>query len=112
MEPKGFFPALRGLKQGDPLSPFLFVIIGEALSRIIEAAANENLIKGFKLSTTAPTVTDLRFANDTLLFCAAEDEEVQNVKAIILCFDTVLGLNINFFKSEVICVRVHQRSPS
>lgn len=56
------------------------------MSRIIEAAANENLIKGFKPSTTAPTITHLQFADDTLLFCDAEDEEVQNVKAINVMF--------------------------
>ena len=56
--------------------PFLFVIIGEALSRMIEAAANENLIKGFKTGPTGPSVTHLQFADDTLLFCDVEMEEV------------------------------------
>ena len=84
--PKGFFPASRGLRQGDPLSPFLFVIIGEAFSRMSDAAANENLIKGFKPSPSAPIVTHLQFADDTILFCDAKEDEVQNVKAILLCF--------------------------
>ena len=43
----GFFSATRGLRQGDPLSPFLFSIIGGALSRMLQAANNANLIKGF-----------------------------------------------------------------
>ena len=90
--PKGFFPATRGLRQGDSLSPFLFVIIVESLSRMIKAVANENLIKGFKISPTTPIVTQLQFADDTLLFCDAEMEEVQNVKAIMLCFEAISGL--------------------
>lgn len=46
--PKGFFQAQRGLRQGDPLSPFLFAIVGEALSRMIYAARDANLITGFR----------------------------------------------------------------
>ena len=65
--PKGFFPVSRGLRQGDPLSPFPFPIVGEALSCMIEAAANVNLIKRFKPSATTPTVTHLQFADDTPL---------------------------------------------
>ena len=54
--PKVFFHASRGLCQGDPLSPFLFVIVGRALSHMIEAAANGNLINGFRTSINGPTV--------------------------------------------------------
>lgn len=45
--PKGFFQAQKGLRQGDLLSPFLFAIVGEALSRMIYAARDTNLITGF-----------------------------------------------------------------
>lgn len=48
--PKGFFKAERGIRQGDPLSPFLFVIVGEALSRMIDAGNSANLIKGFEVA--------------------------------------------------------------
>ena len=45
--PFGFFPASKGLCQGDPLSPFLIVIVGEDLRRMLHAACKANLIKGF-----------------------------------------------------------------
>eukprot|EP00268_Persea_americana_P006196 TRINITY_DN12216_c0_g1_i1.p1 TRINITY_DN12216_c0_g1~~TRINITY_DN12216_c0_g1_i1.p1 ORF type:complete len:103 (+),score=17.25 TRINITY_DN12216_c0_g1_i1:941-1249(+) len=59
--PKGFFPAERGLRQGDPLSAFLFVIIGEALNRMLSKAKACNLIHGFKPSQNAPSVFHLLF---------------------------------------------------
>lgn len=46
--PKGFFPAQRGLRQANPRSPFLFVIMGEAVSRMIGGAENAHLMAGFK----------------------------------------------------------------
>lgn len=69
--PKGFFKAQRGLRQGDPLSPFLFVIIGEALSKMISMATEANLICGFKPTTSALMVSHLQFADDSLIFCKA-----------------------------------------
>ena len=57
--PKCFFKASRGLRQGDPASPFLFVIVGEALSHKIKAATGGNLINGFRMGTNGPTVNHL-----------------------------------------------------
>lgn len=90
--PKGFFPASRGLRQGDPLSPFLFVIIVEALSRMFSAAAMANMIEGFRSSINAPSTSHLQFADGTLLFCGSIEEQIKNVKVILLCFEAVSGL--------------------
>lgn len=106
--PKGFFKAQRGLRQRDPLSPFLFVIIGEALSKMISMAAEANLICGFRPTTSAPMVSHLQFADDTLIFCKAIVDQVRDVKAILLFFEAVSGLKVNFFKSELIRVRVEE----
>lgn len=60
--------AQRGIRQGDPLSPFLFVIIGEALSRMFSMAMDSNLISGFCPASSAPSVSHLQFADDTIIF--------------------------------------------
>lgn len=84
--------------QGDTLSLFLFVIVGEAFGHMIKAAANGNVINGFRTGTNAPTVSHLQFANDKLLFCDANKDKVNNVKTTLLCFEAVSGLKINFLK--------------
>ena len=104
--PKGFFPAERGLLEGDPLSPFLFAIIGEALSRMLSKAEGSNLINGFKPSLDAPSVPHLQYADDTLIFYDAEDNQVKNMAAILGCFEAVSGLRINFSKSTSLGVSV------
>ena len=104
--PKGFFPTQRGLREGDPLSPFLFVIIAEALSRMVGKAAQEGLIQGFKVAASTPLVTHLNYGDDTLIFCEANEDQIRNVKAIHLCFEAVSGLKISLFKSELIGIRV------
>lgn len=85
------------MRQGDPLSPFLFVIVEEALRRMLSKALEVNLICGFRFTSSGPLVTHLQFADDAIILCEAKEEEVRNVKAIMLCFEVVMGLKVNFF---------------
>jgi hypothetical protein len=67
--PNGFFGSSRGLRQGDPLSPLLFVFVVEALSQMISAAVQGGLLEGFKVGNTS--ISHRLFADDTLIFCNA-----------------------------------------
>lgn len=106
--PQGFFPAQR-LREGHPLSPFLFVSVREALSTMIGVTENAGLMAGFKVAALATSISHLQYADNTLIFCEAEDDQVRNIKAILLCFKAVSRLKINFYKSKLISLRVDER---
>jgi hypothetical protein len=73
--PSSFFNSSRGLRQGDPLSLLLFVVVMEALSRMLIAALDQGNLTGFSMESKeseALIVNHLLLANDTLIFCGAQ----------------------------------------
>lgn len=75
--PCGFFPSSRGLRQGDPLSPFLFIIVMEALSRLLARARDGGFISGFDVGRINHiSISHLLFADDTLILCGAALEQL------------------------------------
>ena len=91
---------LKGVLGKGTLSLLFFVIIAEALSKMVGKAAQEGLIGGFRVAGSTPLVTHLQYADDTLIFCEANEDHIRNVKAILLSFEAVSGLKINFFKKQ------------
>lgn len=83
--PRGKFCARRCLRQGDPLSPFLFTLIGDALSHSIHLCLEKSLLKGF-MGKEEMEITHLQFADDTLIFCPNDDESLKNWWRIISLF--------------------------
>lgn len=67
----------RGLRQGDPLSPYLFLLCVEGLSKDLSSAARNGSIKGCKICNTAPAITHLLFADDSFLFFNASSNEAE-----------------------------------
>lgn len=63
-QPKGNIIPTRGLRQGDPLSPYLFNLCVEALSSILHTARNKNILQGIRMTPQCPTISHLFFAYD------------------------------------------------
>ena len=105
--PAGFFGSSRGVWQGDPLSPFLFVLVMEVFSRMLGAFISRGLISGFTVGlseTNQVNVSHLLFTDDTLVFCGASDSQIRNVGALLVCFEAVAGLKVNLSKSALVPV--------
>ena len=67
----GIIHPSRGIRQGDPLSPCLFLLCAEGFTALLDQAELEGRIKGVSICRGAPKVTNLMFADDSLLFCQA-----------------------------------------
>jgi len=102
--PEGFFEAQRGIRQGDPVSPFLFILAMEGLNNMIKTAKTNRWITGFEVSTNnerSLEVTHLQYADDTLIFCDADEEQLRYLRVILVLFEGMSGLHINWGKSHL-----------
>lgn len=79
----GFFAAHRGLRQGDPMSPALFTILSDLLSRLLLRAGAEGKIKGVKISRTSPAITHILYADDTVVYCRPNIANATEIKHIL-----------------------------
>ena len=103
--PTGFFDSTRGLRQGDPLSPLLFLVIMEVLSRMLGRTGERGFIRGFQASRTdGLCVSHLLYADDTIIFCDANPEQLLYNRMVLTCFEAVTGLCVNMHKSEMVPV--------
>lgn len=93
-----FFPT-RGIRLGNCLSHYIFIICMETLSRLLLKGKTDNLIQGFKLKKNSPSISHLFFADDCMLFSKASLSFARNLIKIINIFAKASGQAINFEKS-------------
>ncbi|KAE8696464.1 hypothetical protein F3Y22_tig00110670pilonHSYRG00065 [Hibiscus syriacus] len=104
------FKMLRGLRQGDPLSPFLFLMVTETLHLMLEGAVSKGYIEGIHNVAPNTIILHLQFADDTILFLRPDQDGLRNVKRILRCFELGSGLTINFTKSCLVGVGMEEDS--
>jgi hypothetical protein len=90
------------VRQGDPLSPILFNYVVEAVASILDKARGAGHIAGV-IPHLIPGVSHLQYANDTIIMIQLDDLAVANLKYIMLCFESMSGLRINFHKVRSWC---------
>ena len=92
----------KGLRQGDPLSPYLFIIGMDVLSKMFVRAENEKTIQGVRVAKMAPSVSHLSFADDSFIFSEATLSETREVKEILDDYCEISSQLINFSKSAIL----------
>ncbi|MCH81246.1 hypothetical protein A2U01_0002030, partial [Trifolium medium] len=100
-QPTTTFTPQRGLRQGDPLSPYLFILCAEVLSGLLLKSQEGGLFHGLKIANNAPPISHLFFADDSVVFCRANTEEAQELTKIFKLYQNASGQKINMDKSEM-----------
>ncbi|XP_060974139.1 uncharacterized protein LOC133039295 [Cannabis sativa] len=93
----------NGIRQGDPLSPYMFLICSEGFSCLIQEAERADEIHGLKFGKEGIRLSHLFFADDSIIFLDASPSECRKLKTIIAEYSMLSGQQINFTKSEL-CV--------
>lgn len=91
----------RGLRQGDPLSPYMFLMCVEGLPKSLKSAAKSGQISGCRVCTLAPSVTHLLFVDDSFLFFKATNSETRAVKSLLNDYELWSGQAVNYQKYAI-----------
>ena len=90
-EPKGLIHPSRGIRQGDLISQFLFLLCTEGLHGLINKAAAQDDIRGYSLCRNNLRLNRLLFAYDSLLFCRSTSQECQRILKILDTYEKCSG---------------------
>ncbi|XP_019240872.1 PREDICTED: uncharacterized protein LOC109220861 [Nicotiana attenuata] len=96
----GFFHSTRGLKQGDPLAPALFIIGAELLSKMLNNMTHDQFFNGFYMERRGPQITHLSFADDIIIFTSGSRYSLHKIMGILQAYEQTSGQLINKNKSH------------
>ncbi|XP_071728713.1 uncharacterized protein [Rutidosis leptorrhynchoides] len=97
--PTSEFTLEKGIRQGDPLSPYLFIIVGEGLNFLAKSACNQGFIKGVEIGADKILLSHLQYTDDTIFIGKWCKRNVSNVMKLLECFERSSGLKVNASKS-------------
>lgn len=101
VQPVGNIKPSRGLRQCDPLSPYLFLICAMGLQSLLTKAEVEGHIRGVAICRNGPKISHLFFADDSVLFCSAKEAKCQKILDILSIYERGTGQKINREKTNI-----------
>jgi hypothetical protein len=99
-----YIKSYKGVRQGDPMSPILFNLVADCLTRMVHKAQDHGLITGLISHIIPKGVAILQYADDTILFLKHDLDGAIHMKLLLCLFEILVGLKINFNKSEIFMV--------
>ncbi|XP_075074764.1 uncharacterized protein LOC142162321 [Nicotiana tabacum] len=97
----GFFKSSRGIKQGDPVSPTLFILAAEALSRGLNALHTNLYFCGFGMPKWSPKINHLAYADDMIIFSSSDETSLMLIMQVLKAYENASGQLVNKTKSAV-----------
>lgn len=98
----GYLTPNQGIRQGDPLSPYLFICCVEAFIQMVELAVGQWRLKGIQIAPSAPNISNLFFADNTIVFTRATVQGAEVVRSILNKYAAASGQIINMEKSTMV----------
>lgn len=89
------------IRQGDPLSPYLFLLCAEGFSTLLNAAESSGALEGVSICRDAPSITHLLFTDDSLLLLKVNDESAHHLWQVLQLYENFSGQIINKDKSSI-----------
>ena len=99
--PIGTILPQRGIRQGDPLFPYLFILCADILGHLIKSRVKDGDIRGIQIGNGVQSVTHLQFVDDSLFFCQANVRNCQALKDVFDVYEYYSGQKINLAKSMI-----------
>lgn len=98
-----YFQTKKGVRQGDPLSLILFILVVDKLTVLINQAKNDDQVRGVVTHLVEDGLSILQFADDTIIFMYNDLERAKNIKLLLSVFEQLSGLKINIHESKMFC---------
>ena len=100
-QPHGLITPTRGLRQGDSLSPYLFLLVTEGLNALFKQVVCGGEIRGVSLCPVGLRISHLLFADDSLVFCRATVSECVKIQSLLYLYELASSQSINKGKTNI-----------